>query len=209
MTVSMKGQVQLMQGSYTVEHYQYGMVIRGPLPIDDFGALTEAAKKRGFDILDAGIGAHLGGTAETNSVMVLASKESSAAWRAEIEQGLRDKYPDEPELQWVYGCDTGTSSLTIFLTLKSTKRFLPWEHMPPHQDFLPGVPHDPDDFGRCYRLLELFPEWRERLAEVAAKYPMWQPFVVAWPGMEALWREESPSGECPKLYEVLKAIKLT
>jgi hypothetical protein len=64
------------------------------------------------------------------------------------------------------------------------------------------VPCDPDDFGRCYRLLRLFPTWRARLGEVSAKYPRWKPMVDAWDELTALYEEEIPKhyGPAHKLY---------
>ena len=50
-----------------------------------------------------------------------------------------------------------------------------------------GVPYDADDFGRCHRLLERLPEWRDRLPEVAAVVPAWAPLVVAWNELTRLY----------------------
>lgn len=75
--------------------------------------------------------------------------------------------------QWVVGRDTGLSSMTI------------WAVMMGVECPRPTIPHDLDDFGRCYRLLEALPEWHPRLAEMAAKYPEWTPIIDAWPAWEA------------------------
>lgn len=70
------------------------------------------------------------------------------------------------------------------------------------------VPHDPSDFRRCHLLLELFPEWRSRLPEVAAKFPKWKPLVDAWGELEALYAEEinRKDGTAPKLYARMKEL---
>lgn len=53
-------------------------------------------------------------------------------------------------------------------------------------DFMCGLkqhgsyPHDPDDFGRCARLLTLYPEWRARLPEMASAGPAWAALVARW-----------------------------
>ena len=56
-------------------------------------------------------------------------------------------------------------------------------------------PHDGEDFGRCERLLMLYPEWRARLGEMAivsrhwdALVPRWDEVVVAWRHDIELWR---------------------
>ncbi len=69
------------------------------------------------------------------------------------------------------------------------------------------IPYDPDDFGRCFRLLNVMPSWRERLPEVAERYPAWAPFVAAWDELTALYLEELPSGRCQKLYDRMLRIR--
>jgi len=96
---------------------------------------------------------------------------------------------------WFQGHDTGTSSETI------------WSVMTGYPIQRADAPWDPADFGRCYRLLESFPEWRGRLGEVADEHHAWIPFVKHWALMEDLWREESPSGSCPELWEMMKALR--
>ena len=68
------------------------------------------------------------------------------------------------------------------------------------------IPHDPDDFGRCYRLLQLFPAWKFRLGEVAVRYSEWEPLVREWADLELLYEEELPSRSCPKLYAKMKEL---
>jgi len=79
----------------------------------------------------------------------------------------------QPEItymdQWPGSRDTGVSSATIYAVF--TGRVL-------YDSF--DVPHDPADFGRCYRLLKLAPEWIPRLGEVAERFPEWGLFVQAW-----------------------------
>ena len=72
--------------------------------------------------------------------------------------------------QWVVGRDTGTSSLTIWAVMTGNEN--------PHGRN--GPPLDPDDFGRCYRLLKLFPAWIPRLPEVAKACPRFAPMIEHW-----------------------------
>lgn len=84
-------------------------------------------------------------------------------------------------LQWVVGSDTGISSKTIWaVMLGAVQGEARWPTY--------GTPADPDDFGRCYRLLELIPEWRGRLHEVAERFPDWAPLVENWEELEELFR---------------------
>lgn len=89
---------------------------------------------------------------------------------------------------WLKSWDTGQSSLTIYGFMDSGRTINV------------SVPHDPADFGRCYRLLKVAPAWRARMWEMGAEIPAWSKLCDAWSELETLFEEESPSGECPKLY---------
>lgn len=89
--------------------------------------------------------------------------------------------PGTPE-EWLAGDDTGVSSLTIYSVMTGVRV----RHT--------GVPLDADDFGRCHRLLGLFPEWRARLGEVAARYPEWRGLVDAWGDLESLHEQGDEQG---------------
>mgnify|MGYP001594844453 CR=1 FL=1 len=76
--------------------------------------------------------------------------------------------------------DVGVSSLTLAATLSGEHWILRGERA--------GGPSDDDDFGRCFRMLEAVPEWRERIAELGEVYPAtWGDVVGVWPELEALW----------------------
>ena len=69
-----------------------------------------------------------------------------------------------------------------------------------------GVPLDPVDFGRCYRLLEVEPSWRAQLWKVSDVHPEWRPLVDNWAKLEALYEEELPTGRAPKLFALLNEL---
>lgn len=98
-------------------------------------------------------------------------------------------------MDWLQGPDTGISSKCIWHVMMGTVDPRDTCH-----------PWDPDDFGRCYRLLEAFPKWRARLHEVSARFPRWTALVREWDALTQLWEEESPSGRCPKLYRRMKEL---
>jgi hypothetical protein len=105
----------------------------------------------------------------------------------------RFKY--ENPVQWLASWDTGISSLTIFSVFQG--------HSRPDR---PDVPHDPADFGRCYRLLRVAPEWRANLSRVAERYPAWAPLVARWDDLTRLYEEEEPTGKAPKLYALMREL---
>jgi hypothetical protein len=77
-------------------------------------------------------------------------------------------------LDWLQSGDTGSSSKAIaaFMQGRSSSG-----------DF----PFDSSDFGRCHRLFQAIPEWRNRLPEMAVKFPHWKPLVAIWAELEKLW----------------------
>ena len=112
-------------------------------------------------------------------------------------------------LAWISGRDTGISSKAI------------WAHMmgvPPEQPFAFGnFPHDPDDFGRCYRLLVRVPAWRARIGEMASHGEVWARLAVAWDELAALYEEEAAANgvnptlergwfRAPRLYARMKEL---
>ena len=96
-------------------------------------------------------------------------------------------------LQWLLGGDTGMSSKTICAVMAVVKT-------PPYCGDVPG---DPDDFGRCYRLLKLIPPWRARMQEVADRHKEWGPLVRAWAELEWMWEQGRPDR---KLYKRMQEL---
>ena len=122
----------------------------------------------------------------------------------------------EERLEWWanYSNDTGLSSETIACALGH----LTWEELinRPNSFRDQGwVPLDADDFGRCYRLLELIPEWKSMLPQVAEEHPntAWPKLVENWDELTELFltKEEEPehrrpSLQNPTLYKKLKEL---
>lgn len=72
-------------------------------------------------------------------------------------------------IEWLTGNDTGASSKAIAAHMTTGK-------------CNGEYPSDPDDLGRCLRLLRLFPEWEARMPEMAA-------YGTAWLAMGPRWQE--------------------
>ena len=151
---------------YTMETSPHGFVICGPLPLEDMTSIVKMAESKGFDQIDAGVAQALGAS------FVITNTAGSKALRDDVSKANAGLSKED---QWLYGSDTGSSSKTIFgvMTGKPVGNgAFPW---------------DPDDFGRCYRLLNLFPEWLPRLSEVSAKFPKWAGLVAIWPDLTAMF----------------------
>ena len=185
-----------MQYEIKQAHNNRGILVFGSITVEDLNALVILWGERGYDTFASGISSALGAT------FALCNKSEVKAWEDEITSSLKSQSSEDNEFAWLNGTDTGTSSKTIF-------RILSKEHgskVPNSTFFNPDIPHDPADFGRCYRLLKLFPAWRNRLVEVSSVYPAWTPLVTAWDKLEALYEDESPSGSCPRLYSKMLEI---
>lgn len=182
-----------MEGTYTIERTRRGILVRGSIPVADFAVLTKSWAKEGFDGMAIGVAHALGAT------FAVCRKSERKAWEEEVNKIALERAGGDAELAWRFGTDTGESSLTLFHALSMHPQSLP-------PSFEPSIPNDPDDFGRCYRLLQRFPDWRERLQEVSARYPLWAPMVDAWDELSMLWEAEYPTGHCPKLYGRMKQL---
>ena len=104
---------------------------------------------------------------------------------------------------WAALGEQGISSRTIFSVMTGT---IAYEDKFPRECLRFNVPHDPDDFRRCYLLLKLIPEWREQLEEMGKTFDSWWPFVYHWDEMTALYEQERNNENrlAPKLYEMMK-----
>jgi hypothetical protein len=94
--------------------------------------------------------------------------------------------------EWANGGDSGLSSKALVQKITGAK-LLAGSNERRH-------PLDPDDFGRCYRVLRRFPELRDGLHLAAELSPEWERLVGAWVEFEALYE----SGEHPLLYAQMR-----
>jgi len=108
----------------------------------------------------------------------------------------------KPE-QWIINGEVGTSSKTIWAVMMDGV-------LPIRKDsFDYDVPHDPDDFSRCWKLLVLFPEWRTRLPEVASQFPAWVGFVREWDKLTVMYEAllaDDKHYSC-EMYDIMKTLE--
>lgn len=105
-------------------------------------------------------------------------------------------------LAWIAGPHVGASSKSIWCTMQGVKE-------PRGASF----PYDPDDFFRCRRLLQLIPEWRERMPEMAQHGPVWATMAARWDEIDALFMEETQGrwergigASAPRTYALMRQI---
>lgn len=70
-------------------------------------------------------------------------------------------------------------------------------------------PHDPDDLNRCLLLLDLIPEWKPRMGEMAQHGPHWAALAANWESIaEAFLREAGLdwrySNHAPETYALMR-----
>ncbi|KKN04551.1 hypothetical protein LCGC14_1096320 [marine sediment metagenome] len=109
----------------------------------------------------------------------------------------------KPE-QWIVNGEVGISSKTIWAVMMKVV-------MEIHRDSCNyGVPHDPDDFSRCYKLLALFPEWRKRFTEVSQVFPKWVGFVREWDKLTEMFEANlkvSDYGYSKEMYDFMQQLE--
>ena len=106
---------------------------------------------------------------------------------------------------WVCSDDVGLSSLEMARKLAPLAGL---GECPKHRYQTHGnYPHDPDDLGRCLKLLRCVPELRAHLGAMAECGPVWAGYVAQWDEMERLFAEEALTKNCPKLYALMKTIE--
>lgn len=97
--------------------------------------------------------------------------------------------------KWLLGRDTGSSSKAILAHMVCGVS---------HGEY----PYDPADLGRCLRMLELFPEWKARIAEMAGYGKVWAVFIDHWDGLSSMMADEvgidwSKGREAHRTYEFM------
>jgi hypothetical protein len=112
---------------------------------------------------------------------------------------------------WGQCDDTGQSSrfmAGVLIRAAGSVAQLPFQEL--YRDGQPynPHPHDPSDFGRCVQMLDAEPKLRGWITAMASHGTgdVWPKLVPVWSELEALYREEFPSGTCPKLYDRMKEI---
>jgi hypothetical protein len=120
---------------------------------------------------------------------------------------------------WLESEDTGLSSKYLARCLNAGKKV----SVEQGRWTIKGVdayPYDPDDFGRCCRMLRVCPELKAKLAAVTACMPApWPQLGAAWTELESLYEQETNSEQgrknrsstqvfaAPKLYKRLQEIR--
>lgn len=105
--------------------------------------------------------------------------------------------------EWIIKGELGTSSKTIWAVMTGI------EKKPDTRcDFNYDIPHDHDDFSRCYKLLNIFPEWKNRMSEVAIVFPKWKPLIQNWQYITELYEleKERKDGKLTRTWHLISGL---
>lgn len=89
----------------------------------------------------------------------------------------QNQSPQEKAMWWIGNGHVGMSSKTMWNCLIGNKSY-PINH-----------PYDPDDFSRCYKLLEAVPEWKAELHKLKPLSEAWSNLVDNWDKLTAMYEE--------------------
>jgi len=179
-------QIAGMGPRYVIERWPHGWVLCGAngvpgIPTDALNECTNLFPKKAG--IYSGIVHHLREMGRYKTVICVALEADAKKWYAEIEKAIKHMPAQE---RWWKGLDVGKSSAAVFAVFCEDQ----WRRSAEDVGEA-STPRDADDFGRCKRLLDLFPEWRARLGEVAKKYysTLWPPIIDRWAELEAAPQE--------------------
>lgn len=188
--------------SYRVEHHGNCILVFGAVPLSKFGNLTKLVPKD--SIMDthlariAGASFAMGPREETKALV--ASMSGVAIEKARVlyaDTGLIDD-----AVRWIAVGERGSSSDAIFYKLTGIR---------PHNmsGDTSAHPLDPDDLGRCRRLLEQVPELAARIGEMSSVSRKWAVLVAKWDELCHTMDDESPEwrdgkGSAPKAYAMME-----
>lgn len=173
---------------FSVEILECGVIVRGEVPVQDLSSVAKIGEDRGFNLVDAAISGALRAT------LVLTNKRHGSKWRAEI-QTRQDAVLRDPHVALVEKIglflgnafeqyiDAGLSSKTLLRILSGRMRPLEEVHLP----------QDASDFGRCVRMLALFPLYAELFPQFTMPTPEWVVLQSNWDRLTELYASGQPA----------------
>ena len=102
--------------------------------------------------------------------------------------------------QWILGIDTGISSKTLWMAMKGIE---------PTPNMMIDIPHDADDFGRCFRLMMIsnYEQRQKALENVGKICPAFIPIAREWTKLEELYVKSSQEGNYTVFHSYLSVLK--
>ncbi len=101
---------------------------------------------------------------------------------------------DQRQAWWLKDGEQGESSKAMFTFFTSGS------------SFKKNCPQDPDDFKRCYKLLNAIPEFKPRLPELKALSPQWSNLVDNWDKLTELYEDMKLNKKANGMYELMETL---
>lgn len=89
----------------------------------------------------------------------------------------QNKSIQQRALWWISNGETGSSSKTMWNYFMGNK-YNEIDH-----------PYDPDDFKRCYKLLQAIPEWKKRIPELKSLSTAWSNLADNWDKLTEMYEQ--------------------
>ena len=103
-------------------------------------------------------------------------------WKEPVNEA-QEKSEVENANWWAENGEHGVSSKTMFNHLSRTLQVRRLKNSDP------CTPYDPDDFKRCYKLLQAVPQWKERLHELKPLSKAWSNLVDNWDKLTEMYEQ--------------------
>jgi hypothetical protein len=100
--------------------------------------------------------------------------------------------------QWIADRDTGVSSETMLAIAMGAKKSKVSRF---------DAPHDPSDFGRCYRLVKAVPEIRTEFGRIGRIVPTFKLILENWDELCPIFERDQSVGTSPDLYRRIKELR--
>lgn len=122
-------------------------------------------------------------------------KDCPQTW---VEPTPEGKTETEKAMWWAANGERGMSSNSMFAVLSGQK---------PKQV---SYPYDPDDFKRCYKLLQAVPEWKSQLFKMRQFSKQWDSLVTNWDKLTEMYeqneREDWKNYKSVGMYEFMQTL---
>lgn len=100
----------------------------------------------------------------------------------------------EKAMWWIANGETGMSSKTM------------WNCLIGNKDFPINHPYDPDDFSRCYKLLQAVPEWKIELHKLKPLSTPWSNLVDNWDRLTEFYEDMRKVKKANGMYEFMQTL---
>jgi hypothetical protein len=75
-----------------------------------------------------------------------------------------------------------------------------------HKNFEINHPYDPDDFSRCWKLLEAVPEWKTELHKLKPLSEAWSNLVDNWDKLNEYFMDIQKGKKANGMYEFMQTL---